>query len=96
MSLSLILFKHELTFEDIEQLMAISAIEITPTAYAADRSSLPRFVNAATGKPTAIIVDLSFPDHDVIGAEPVLANTLKGLVTQNFRDSMRKIQTIGV
>lgn len=95
MSLSLILFKNELTFEDLEALMAISATEITSTAYVTNRTPLPRFVDAKSGKPTAIVVDFSFPDHDVTGAEASLAGTLKGLVTQNFRESMRKIQAIG-
>ena len=95
MSLSLILFKSEPSFEDIERLMAISAIEVTSMAYVSDKTTLPPFENAETGEPTAVVFDLSFPDHDVVGAEPELTTRLKGLVTQNFRESIRKLQPVG-
>jgi hypothetical protein len=95
MSLTLILFKAEPTFEDIEVLMAISAIEITSTAYVSDRSPVPAFEHGGTGHSTAVVFDLSFPDHDVVGVEPELTGKLKALVTQNFRESVRKLQPVG-
>ncbi len=95
MSLSLILFKQELSFEDIEQLMAIGAVEITPTAYATDKTPVPPFRHPATGKPSAVVLDLAFPDHDVHGLEPTRAGEIKGMITRNFRTSLRTLQTIG-